>query len=218
MSTIPSPKTNNYQRVRIRFRKEGDLRWISHRDLARTVERLLRRAELALRMSEGFHPKPKMSFPSALALGIEGHGEVMDLELVEPVEPQVLLRRLNVLAPPGLVIAEVVTLAEGQRKARVRSMLYQYPIPDERCAQVEQAIVALLAASSLLVPRDGRREPVDIRADLMSAELHAGIVRFRLRATDKASARPRDVLHALGLTDLEQQGQIITRSEVELVS
>ena len=91
VSTTPSPSTPDYQRLRIRFRKEGDLRWISHRDLVRTVERLCRRAELALRMSEGFHPKPKMSFPSALALGIEGRGEVMELELVEPVEPQQLL-------------------------------------------------------------------------------------------------------------------------------
>ncbi len=218
MATTPSSKTANYQRVRIRFRKEGDLRWISHRDLVRTVERLLRRADLALRMSEGFHPKPKMNFPSALALGIESHGEVLDLELVERVEPQRLLRKLNTLAPPGLVIVQVETLADGQRKARVRSMQYQFSIPDERCAQVEQAIETMMAASSLLVQRDGRPQGVDILASLMSVELHAGVVCFRLRATDQASARPRDVLGALGLTDLEQQGQIITRSEVELVS
>ncbi len=69
------------QRVRIRFRKEDDLRLISHRDLVRTLERLFRRAELPLGMSEGFHPKPRMSFPSALAVGIAGTDEVMELEL-----------------------------------------------------------------------------------------------------------------------------------------
>ena len=57
-------------RVRIRFRKQDDLRWIGHRDLMRCCERWFRRAGVALRRSEGFHPKPRMSFPSALAVGI----------------------------------------------------------------------------------------------------------------------------------------------------
>ena len=57
------------QRVRIRFPKQDDLRLISHRDLMRAWERLFRRAGVALSMSEGFHPKPRMSFPSALAVG-----------------------------------------------------------------------------------------------------------------------------------------------------
>ncbi|HBO42708.1 MAG TPA: hypothetical protein DD670_01970 [Planctomycetaceae bacterium] len=60
------------QRVRIRFSKQGDLRLIGHRDLVRVMERLFRRAELPLGMSQGFHPKPRMSFPTALALGIGG--------------------------------------------------------------------------------------------------------------------------------------------------
>ena len=60
------------QRVRIRFRKSGDLRLIGHRDLVRAWERAFRRAALPLGMSEGFHPKPRMSIPAALGLGIEG--------------------------------------------------------------------------------------------------------------------------------------------------
>ena len=82
------------QRVRIRFRKQGDLRFVGHRDLVRSLERLFRRAGLALGMSQGFHPKPKMSFPSALAVGIEGLDEVMELELAEPQSAEELLSRL----------------------------------------------------------------------------------------------------------------------------
>jgi len=73
-------------RFRLRFCKRDDLRWISHHDLVRTVERWLRRAGLPLRRSEGFHPKPKLSFSSALALGIAALEEVMEFELTEPVE------------------------------------------------------------------------------------------------------------------------------------
>ena len=81
------------QRVRIHFQKVGDLRWISHRDLVRVFERIFRRAGLKLSMSEGFHPKARMSFPSALALGIAGQDEVMDVELAENEATQVIAQK-----------------------------------------------------------------------------------------------------------------------------
>ncbi|MHB0957999.1 MAG: TIGR03936 family radical SAM-associated protein [Pirellulaceae bacterium] len=218
MSLDPSSALPDRQRIRLRFRKEGDLRWISHRDLVRTVERLLRRAGLVLRMSEGFHPKPKMMFPSALALGIEGQAEVLELELVRPADPRALETRLNAQAPPGLVVSRVQVLDPGQGKARVRTMTYQFPVSQQRRPQVEQAIEQLLADSSLWVRRDDRPEPVNMRADLESLEWCDGVVRFRIRATQQASLRPRDVLQALGLAELEQQGAFLTRSEVELTS
>ncbi len=59
------------------------MRLIGHRDLARAIERTFRRAGLRLGMSQGFHPKPRMSFPSALAVGIAGVDEVMEVEWAE---------------------------------------------------------------------------------------------------------------------------------------
>ena len=88
------------QRVRIHFAKQGDLRLISHRDLMRTWERLFRRAGVALAMTEGFHPKPKMMFPSALAVGIEGLDEVLEIELPEEHEPERLAELFRRHAPP----------------------------------------------------------------------------------------------------------------------
>ncbi len=82
-------------RYRIRFAKTGLLRWISHRDLARLWERLLRRAALKLSMTEGFHPKPRVGFPSALALGVESLDEVVEIELAEDLTPGELLQRLQ---------------------------------------------------------------------------------------------------------------------------
>ena len=87
-------------RVRIRFSKQGDLRFIGHRDLMRCFERLFRRAGLALSFSQGFHPKPRMTFPLALAVGIEGIDEVMEVELAETSRGGAF-RRLAPQAPPG---------------------------------------------------------------------------------------------------------------------
>ena len=83
----------------MRFCKQGDLRLIGHRDLMRCLERVFRRAGLPLAMSQGFHPKPRMTFPLALAVGIEGIDEVMELELAESYTAEEVLGRLSPHAP-----------------------------------------------------------------------------------------------------------------------
>ena len=68
---------------RIRFRKTAALRLISHHDLMRCFERMLRRAGLPFHSSEGFNPKPRMVFALSLGLGIVGADEIVELELEE---------------------------------------------------------------------------------------------------------------------------------------
>ncbi|MCL6451880.1 MAG: TIGR03936 family radical SAM-associated protein [Acetobacteraceae bacterium] len=89
-------------RVRIRFRKQGDARFISHLDLVRVMERAARRAGLPLRLSQGYNPRPKMAFASALALGTASDAEYLDLELVRPVPLEDVLGRLREQLPSGL--------------------------------------------------------------------------------------------------------------------
>jgi radical SAM-linked protein len=208
------------QRVRLRFRKEGDLRWISHRDLARAFERLFRRMGLRLSMSEGFHPKARMSFPSALALGIAALDEVMEFELAEHVEGAELARRIAALAPPGLVVFDVQVLPENTPKAKIVGMSYQAPVPSDRREAVACAIQHIAAREQWPIERDDRSAPLDLKADLSSLELADGpqgpVVQFRLSAAREAAVRPREVLEAVGLGDLEHQGQQLTRTSVHL--
>jgi radical SAM-linked protein len=216
---IPQPPGSapNRYRYRLRICKQGDVRWIGHRDLVRTIERMVRRAELTLRMSEGFHPKPKLMFPTALALGVEGRAEVLELELLQPADPRDVQRRLNAQAPPGLSVVQIQVVPPGAAKARVRAMVYQFPVPRECQRHLAEAVQQLLASPDLLVERDGR-PPVNMRADLESLECHDDHVQFRIAAGQQATLRPRDVLQALGLAELEQQGSVLTRTEVELTS
>jgi len=206
------------QRVRIRFCKQGDLRWIGHRDLMRCLERMFRRAEVPLGMSQGFHPKPRMTFPMALAVGIEGIDEVMELEVAESCTPEKLLQRLSPHLPPGLTIKSVEVLPESSKKARVRSVCYQVPIPPQCQAGLRERIHRLMAASSCPIGRPGRSTPIDLRPLLEELTLRRGALLMRLRTGSRGSVRPRDVLTRLGLDGLELQGAHLNRTAVEIQS
>jgi radical SAM-linked protein len=204
------------QRVRIRFRKQGDLRLIGHRDLVRTFERWFRRAGLRLSMSEGFHPKARMSFPSALALGIEGVDEVMEFELAERADADQLMDRLSSHSPPGLTIADLRLLSPDEGKAQVRRMTYVMPIPELQHGRLNERMCQLSEQSSYLIQRDGHKTPVDLKAGLDHLQFDGGVLQFRLNVGSQGSVRPKDVLEALGLDDLETEGCFLTRTAVEL--
>jgi len=203
------------QRVRIRFRKQDDLRWIGHLDLARVWERLFRRAGIPLAMSGGFSPKPKLQFPSALALGIEGLDEVVDVQIDSDASAEQLLAVLSPRAPAGLVITTLVVVP-NQGAAQARAVAYELPIPSERAAQVQQRLDELLAAPALAVDRGPDRQPLDLGDFLAEARLVDGVLRLRMRVTREASIKPSDLLAVLGVDDLLRQRRHLTRTAVEL--
>ena len=204
------------RRIRIRFRKIDDVRQISHLDLIRTMERLFRRAGLQLGMSEGFHPKPRMSFPSALAVGIAGLDEVMEVELNEDRSVEAIHGLLVQSAPPGLEIVSVESLADGAPKPRVARVRLEMPVPTERQAAAREKIARLMAETTYPVDRGTTHNPIDLRPYLEELALDEGTLRIQLRVTQQGTGRPREVLVALGLEDLEQQGYHLTRTDVEL--
>jgi radical SAM-linked protein len=204
------------QRVRIRFAKQGDLRLISHRDLMRTWERLFRRAGVPLCMTEGFHPKPKMMFPSALAVGIEGLDEVLEVELPAEYEPAELLTAIRSQAPPGLIIHGVEPLPETAGKTRLHGMTFTVEVPLEQRSEVAGRVEWLLQQASCPVVREGRAAPLDLRRLIEALSLDQGTLCMRLRVDGDGSARPREVLAAVGLADVESQGVVLRRTGVEL--
>ena len=80
---------------RLRFSKENQLKYLSHLELIRTMERAFRRAQLPLVYSEGFHPHPKLSFGPALAVGISSNDEYLDFQLAFDWEPEKIKSALN---------------------------------------------------------------------------------------------------------------------------
>ncbi len=203
-------------RYRIRFAKVGLLRWISHHDLMRLWERLLRRAELPLSMTEGFHPKPRMNFPSALALGIPGEDEVLELDLSVELAAEEVERRLVEDHQPGLQILQVVRVPEGTPKAQMARAVYRLTIPSEYQASMPERIRRLLEQDTLRVEREKKSIDFDLKTEVAALEFVENSLLLTLNASRQTSLRPSEVVQALGLAELLTQGEFLTRVRVEL--
>ncbi|MBL8829219.1 MAG: DUF2344 domain-containing protein [Planctomycetaceae bacterium] len=210
-------------RARIRFRKEGDLRLIGHHDLMHVWERLFRRAGWQLRMSTGFHPRPRINLPSALALGVIGLDEVLEVEfdtasgawapLPQPAE---LIASIVAHAPPGLGINSLELVDPEGPLAEIGRVSFELPVPEERCEALAARLAQVLSAPTCLIDRGGDRPVQDVRPWLDELVLADQRLRMSVRVTREGSVRPRDLLALLGLADLESQGFVLARTRVEL--
>jgi len=190
------------QRVRIRFSKQGRLKFIGHKDLLRTLEALFRRVRLPLAMSHGFHPKVQMSFPSALALGYESIDEVFELEMnesAEPMDTEVLLTDLNRQSLEGLTFLSARLLQDGEKKASLAASVFQMTVPLEWRAQTAERIESFLAETSKIVSKPNGKF-VDVRAAVLRLILdESGELTVELQTQTGPEAGIKEVLKVLGL-------------------
>lgn len=101
------PLEQTYEYLLI-FTKKGILKYISHLDLLRLFQRAIRRAELPVVFSKGFHPIPKIKFERALKLGVESGSERMYIKLRIPLMSFELRQRLNAQLPPGIQVIQAL--------------------------------------------------------------------------------------------------------------
>jgi radical SAM-linked protein len=163
----PAPPT--VARVRVRFAKRGRLRFLSHRDIARSIERAVRRAGIPVSHSHGFSPHPRLSWIGAAPTGVASEAEYLEIGLTRPVDPGTLATMLDDALPDGLdVLAAAV--AEGTPLAeRIDASEWRIALPGVDPADLRRAVAALEAADALVVERvtpSGRRE-IDVRGALV---------------------------------------------------
>jgi len=94
------------QLVRIKYCKDGPIKYISHLNLAQVFTRTLRRADIPVVISNGFNPRFRISFGPPLPLGISSTSEYLDIKLKEDIKVEELTERLNLVLPQGLKILQ----------------------------------------------------------------------------------------------------------------
>ena len=117
------------QKLRLRYAKRGRLRFTSHRDIARTFERALRRAGVPMAYSQGFSPHPKVSWVGAAPTGVASEAEYVEVSVVDRVDPDALRTALDAVLPPGLDVLEVVQSAGGTLPERIEASSWRVELP-----------------------------------------------------------------------------------------
>jgi radical SAM-linked protein len=182
----------------------------------RCFERMLRRAALPVRQSQGFHPKPRLIFALSLPLGVIGCEEVAELELDEILPPEEVRERLVRQAPAGMEILSLRRI-DFKAGAQIHSLTYRMAIPADRVDEAARRAAELLAAPECLVDRT-RPTPrrVNLRAWLLELQVTTHL-EMKLCLTPAGTARPEEVLTVLGLSDLLEAGAVLERVRLELV-
>ncbi len=203
-------------KLRFRFAKTGALRLLGHQDLVRSVERMLRRAAVPFRQTQGFHPGPRLVFALSLPLGADALNDVVELELTSPHAADDVLARLNRQTPEGLHFREarVVPL---KSTAMVRRAVYRIAFPVEMTPSVEASAAELLAGERVWVDRlhpTPRR--TNIRPYLRGLAVTPGEVLIDLWVTPCGTARGDELTRLLGLTEVVAGGSVLTRVGLEI--
>ncbi len=199
------------QRLRVRFSRGEEVKYITHLDLMRLWERALRRAGIDVAYSEGFTPHAQISLAAPLAVGVTSDGELLDVFLASRMTPLDFMRAVGKQLPSGVEALEVeeVGLRAPSLQSELRAAEYEVSLPatlpEEDAAK---AIESFLAAES--VPweqvRDGEMRRYDIRALVQhlwlgSPQNGSPVVGMRVRADSGGSGRPEQVIAAMALPE-----------------
>lgn len=188
-------------RFRITFSKNGPLRFIGHLDLAKTWERVLRRAGVPLVYSQGFNPQPKMQIAAALPLGVSSECELLDIWVKEPLSPEALVGQLNAVSPTGLTVlhAEAVSLKGPALQTQTVAADYRIVTDEVDEEELQRRVDDLLAQERL--DRERRGKSYDLRPLIFQLEVAgANELRARLALGEQGTARPDELLSALELS------------------
>lgn len=211
------------QRLRLRFSRGEEVKFLSHLDLMRLWERAFRRAGVPLAYSQGFTPHPRISLAVPLPIGVTSEAELMDVELRKWLPPNSFSAGVRRQLPQGISLDEVwmVGLTVPSLQSQVHWAEYRVELETEkRKEEVEGAIRSLLAATEL--PWHHFRDTGPRHYDLRSLINDLWLINFqdsrfilgmRLRCDMSGSGRPEQVTAALGFS---QRPKTIHRTKLIL--
>lgn len=193
-------------RLRAKFAKKEPVRFISHLDLMRTVARAVRRAQLPIAFSGGYHPQPRIAYGSALPVGMTSDGEYVDMEFTEPLPVAELPACLNRQLPEGIDFLRAVEIEPRARSLMGIINRAQYTVTGQLKdgTGLKQAVADLLAATELLVVRERRRgkQQINLRPMIFAVEVlwendGIGALSLLVQTGSAGNVRPGEVLQFL---------------------
>jgi radical SAM-linked protein len=197
------PRTKNPERVLLRLQKGDEVKYLSHLDFIRAFEQALRRARIPVEYSAGFNPRPRMSFGSAVGVGVTSDDERIILELAEPMAASEVKEALNSMLPGGIEVLKAEALPEGTKRIVTTGSQFRLTVQGDSSA-IEKAVGELLESKEIPVTRvrENRTKQTDLRPNLIEARVTGSdgdsvALEIGLRSGDSGGARPQDFMQAL---------------------
>ena len=141
--------------VRLRFAKQGRLKYISHLDINRAMSRAFKRAEIPLWYTEGFNPHPYMSFSLPLSLGVESLCESVDIKLIDEISNEEIKKRMNAVLPDDLRILDVYDDFRDNSEIVFSDYVYKFQFKDNESAL--EKIKSVLESNEILALKKGKQ-------------------------------------------------------------
>jgi radical SAM-linked protein len=194
-------------RIRIIYEKTKSLRYTSSLDMQLFWERLFRRAQLPIAYSQGFHPQARIQQALPLPLGFTSSCETVDVWLEFESSVESIIAKLTTTRMTGILIKKVDIVAEFSPSLQKKIISCQYlvsSIADINLENLESRILEFL--SQVSIPRIRNSKPYDLRPLVTSISIdkkQPGILNMNLVAQEGATARPEEVISALGLNPFE---------------
>lgn len=164
-------------KARIKFKKNGVMKFIGHLDVMRYFQKVMRRADIPIAFTQGFSPHMIMSFAQPLGIGITSDGEYLDIELAESVDPETAIKRMNAEMVEGMEVVSFVPISDDKKQSGMtitaaadynvylleseKTSDVRMPIP----ARWKEAVTAFMAQDQIIVCKKTKRseQEVDIR-------------------------------------------------------
>ncbi len=196
------------QRLRVKFSRGEEIKFISHLDIMRLWERVFHRAGIELAYSEGFSPHPRISLAVPLAVGVTSEAELMDVVVARMVTPHWFTAAVSQQLPSSINIMGVYQIAQNVPSLQSQVRFAEYKVELDKAdgpADIESAISTLLSAENLPWHhhRDTGKRSYDLRAlieelCLVENNRQRLTLEMKLRCDSRGAGRPEQVALALG--------------------
>jgi len=196
-------------RVRVRFAKTGRLRFLSHLELMTAITRGLRRANIRVAVSEGYHPKPVLAFGPPLGTGVAGEREYFDMDVIAPFQSVPAMEALNAVLPGGLAVSAMEVI--GRQTPSLGSSIKRYTYRIVGARQILPGMQTRIAQREpVIVQRNA--QPVDIGPCIVSVAADGDAYILVVQEADGVTVRLQEMcetIFGIPLQDLE-----VTRTAV----
>lgn len=213
-------------RVRVEYEKGSGIRYLSHLDMVRLWERLIRRSGIRVRLSQGFNPHLKLSLGTVLPVGVWGKHEYVDFEMDDDVQLAELKDKLISQVPPGLLIKRLARINDNEPSLMSAVNTARYKISLNIGADADRIINEIKKSPEVMVERKNKNKIIDIKPGILGIQLNCEHDQYEietsLAADSQGGVRLVDVIEALvdrglsreAIKDAWREGNYIRQGEV----